>query len=94
MCERQTLGKLRTQFFGIYPEVMFENDSGLSLEPFQTSLKLGHTLYDYRNAVVQFQIIVYKLLFCNVKQKLTIYVLRLSGPIVQDLTAHTVRVNC
>ncbi len=56
--------------------------------------KAGHTLCDFRAISARYQLTLYEKIACDVKPKLTIYVLSLYGPIVEhDLCAHTIRVK-
>ncbi len=59
------------------------------------AIKAGHTLCDFRAISARYQLTLYEKIACDVKPKLTIYVLTLYGPIVQrDLCAHTIRSDC
>ncbi len=56
--------------------------------------KAGHTLCDFCAISARYQLTLYEKIACDVKPKLTIYVLTLYGPIVErDLCAHTIRVK-
>ncbi len=52
-------------------------------------LNAGHTLCNFRAISARYQLTLYEKIACDVKPKLTIYVLSLYGPIVErDLCAH------
>ncbi len=70
------------------------NPSSCMMSAMTEVVLAGHTLCDFRAISARYQLTLYEKIDCDVKPKLTIYVLSLYGPIVErDLCAHTIRVK-